>query len=141
MSNSIRRESTIPHIPRILVAEAAGFQESPEYKRLADFELDISGVVFGAFAQYLCRIHDHRLKEQNDVDIEAAIRSAHDAVEALVSTRESGVVELITDELFENLNCRTEVLADISRYRSRVRFVSDLVNVDRCLTDASFTPV
>jgi hypothetical protein len=111
-----RPSGTIPQIPDILVSKADGFNDSPEYNRLADFELDIAGVVLSAFARYLCRIHDHRLREQNDEQIKAAIGSAHDAIEELVSTRESGVVELITDEVYENFDCRAQVLADIRRY-------------------------
>jgi hypothetical protein len=48
-----------------------------------------------------------------NVDLEGAMASAHDAIEVLAASPESAVHDLLTDELYENLQCQGEVLEQL----------------------------
>jgi hypothetical protein len=108
MSEFIRRESELQRIPSVLVLRVSGFRESPEYRNMRDYELDIPGVVCGAFARYLGRIHAEEAAEMNQSTI--AVASAHEAIETLASSSETAVRSLVTDEIFESLECMPDVL-------------------------------
>jgi hypothetical protein len=111
MSNFIRHKSTVQHIPSLL-AGVVGFEQSTEYQALRDYELDIAGVVCGAFARYLSRIHSTIGQESNSV----AIDSAHDVLERLATCSESAVRSLVTDEIFENLDGEPSELEEIRKH-------------------------
>lgn len=66
MSDFIWQKSKFQEIPTLLVSTVSGFGESPEYQKLAEYERDISGVVVGAFAQYLCRLHEQPEESSED---------------------------------------------------------------------------
>ena len=118
MSDFIWKQSKFREIPAFLSSNAEGFRESPEYQQLADYELEISGVVVSAFARYLCRLHEQEQAGDTNVDLAGAIASAHDAIEVLAASPESAVHDLLTDELYENLDCQGEVL---ERLRQQLR--------------------
>ena len=118
MSNFIWKKSMFHEIPAFLVSTATGFRESPEYKQLADYELDISGVVVSAFARYLCRLHEQKQATDGNSELDDAIASAHHAVEVLALSKDSAVHDLVTDELFEALDCKGEVLEGLRQHLS-----------------------
>lgn len=118
MSGFIQRESEFEKIPSLLTSRVSGFEESTEYREMRDYELDIPGVVCGAFARYLSRVHTVEAVAENQPATEMAIASAHEAIETLASSPESAVRCLLTDEIFENLNSEPEVL---ERIRSRLK--------------------
>src|SRR5256885_1767993 len=103
MSEFIRRESELQKIPALLVSRVSGFRESREYRGMRDYELDIPGVVCGAFARYLVRIHAEEAAGENQSATGMAVASAHEAIETLASSLETAVRCLVTDEIFENL--------------------------------------
>jgi len=116
MSDFIWQKSKFQEISTLLVSTVSGFGESPEYQKLAEYERDISGVVVGAFAQYLCRLHERKQAGENNEDLDSAITSAHNAIEEMASSSESAILELVTDEIYENLECNTEVLEKIREH-------------------------
>jgi hypothetical protein len=109
MSEFIRGESELQKIPSLLMSRVHGFKESPEFREMRDYELDIPGVVCGAFARYLGRIH---AEEGAGV----AVAQAHEAIEMLASSPEPAVRSLVTDEIFENLECEPDVLERIKSH-------------------------
>ncbi len=113
MNEFILQKNSIQEIPAFLVTRVSGFSESAEYKELRDYELDIPGVVCGVFAKYLCKMHERRLEGHTDESVNSAISSAHEAIEVLASSPESTSRELVTDEIYENLDCKENVLEQI----------------------------
>lgn len=107
MTDFILRQNQSAQIPEFLRSTVSGFKQSPEYLKLREYEHDISAVVMSAFAEYLCRIHDRKLFGHSEETTSAAITSAHEAIEVMASWSESCSRELLTDELFENLECKT----------------------------------
>lgn len=116
MSEFIRRDSELENIPSLLVSRVSGFRESHEYREMRDYELDIPGVVCGAFARYLSRIHAESAAANNQSAIGTAVASAHEAIETLASSPETAVRSLVTDEIFENLECKLDVLEQMKSH-------------------------
>jgi hypothetical protein len=116
MSKFIRREGEASRIPDLLVSRVSGFIESPAYRKLRDYEATIPGVVCSAFADYLVQIHTHEMDGQSERGIRMAISSAHDTLELLATSPETEIRNLVTDEIFENIECRCEVLQKIKQY-------------------------
>jgi hypothetical protein len=112
MTDFIRHESQMQRIPTLLT-RAVGFRESPEYKELRPYELDIPGVVSGAFAKYLSRIHAEENSDAARSMAHEPIASAHQALDALASSPETAVQNLVADEIFENLEGSEQVMARI----------------------------
>ncbi len=113
MNDFVWRKSKFQEIPTLLVSSVNGFKESSEYGELRDYELDISGVVVASFAKYLCRLHERKQAGEENADLDRAIASAHDMIELMAASRESSLLELVTDEIFENLDDKPEVLEKI----------------------------
>jgi hypothetical protein len=109
MNKFIRRDNSLKQIPELLVTHATGFRESPEYRKLRDYERDIPGVVCSAFAEYICKIHEENVVGQ-DNSVRNSVYSAHEALEMLASSQEAIIRELVADEIYENLDCKGEVL-------------------------------
>ena len=105
MSEFIRRESGAKDIPALLAARAAGFKESPEYRAMRKYELDIPGVVCGAFAKYLCRLY-------LQPNVEQARESAQEALDLNASSIE--LADYVTDEIYENMDCTPETMKSFS---------------------------
>jgi hypothetical protein len=116
MTNFIWEKSKFPDVPRVLVSTVEGFEASPEYRKLPDYERDISGVVVGAFAAYLCRLHEQLQAGEKDDGLRMAVISAHDAIEEMAGSSESAMIDLVTDEIYENLDCKPEVLKSIQEH-------------------------
>jgi len=114
MSNFVRRRSQLEKVPTLLAERAKGFCDSPEYRELRPYEVTIPGVVCGAFAKYLQRIHEALMKSSGEGN-EVAVQSAHDVLEFLSSSPESAVQELVMDEIYENLDCPPAVLTEIEK--------------------------
>ena len=83
------------------LAQLPGFRASAEYRGLRAYERDIPGVVCGAFADYLIRLYSGAGlgSPQGDEDI----RVAQHALNALATSTESSVRNIVTDEIFEKL--------------------------------------
>jgi len=114
MSELIWRGSELQKIPALLVSRVSGFGESPEYRKLRDYEFDIPGVVCAAFADYLGRIHQEERSERNA----RIISSAHETLEMLASLPETAVRDLVTDEIYENMECKPDAL---ERFKDQLR--------------------
>jgi len=102
MNEFIRRAKDASRLPATIVSRVIGFMESPEYGNLRQYELDIPGVVCGAFAQYVCRL----FLEQREIG-DPRLRSALNVLEELSASSDPEAVELVVTEVLENLdlNC------------------------------------
>ena len=106
MSNFIRRDKDAPWIPTTLVSRVTGFAEAPEYGNLRQYELDIPGVVCGAFAQYICRLF---LEQREAVD--ARLQNALSVLEEISLSPDPEAVELVVTEVLENMDLNKEQIA------------------------------
>jgi len=115
MTDFILRRSRLQEVPQLLRSTVLGFEESDEYREIGDYAGDISAVVMAAFAEYLCKLEAQELTAHA---ADSAITSAYEALEMLASSPESGIRELVTDEIYEKLDdCEPRVLEKI---RSRL---------------------
>jgi hypothetical protein len=112
MSDFILQSNPMQHIPSLL-RQAVGFEDSPEYREMRPYELDIPGVICGAFAKYLIRIHAEEHDDGVRPIASEQIASAHEVLAALASYPETAVENLVTDEVFENLEGPSQVIARI----------------------------
>lgn len=112
MTDFMRHESQLQRIPTLLT-RAVGFRESPEYGEMRPYELDIPSVVSGAFAKYLVRIHAEENSDAAESVAHEPIVAAHQVLDALASSPETAVQNLVTDEIFENLECSQQVIVRI----------------------------
>ena len=101
MNDFLRQKHRAEGIPSFLVERVSGFRESAEYQALRPYELEIPGVVCGAFAGFLSRIHQEEGSGAR-AKITPIAESAHQALEDMASVAE--VVVYLTDEVFENLD-------------------------------------
>ena len=86
MNEFIRNENDPQTMPSLMASNVFGFKESSAYRKLRDYELDIPGVVFGAFAEYLTHLHEQEFMGSDHGKIQTAISSAHEMVEILASS-------------------------------------------------------
>jgi hypothetical protein len=115
MNGFIILESVFPKIPSILTSDL-GFRESGEYRDLRAYELDIAGVVCGAFSRYLYRIHSDLLAAPESTAIGNAVASAHVVLETLASCRETAVRDLVDTEILEDFDYEPNVLESIKMH-------------------------
>ena len=114
MSDFIRRESEAKKIPALLASQVRGFKESLEFKAMRRYELDIPGVVCGAFARYLFRIHEQELMNKSEPDAEEIKESIHRMLEQMATSPE--LVDYVVDEIYENIECKPEVIERIKAH-------------------------
>ena len=78
------------------------------------YELDIPGVVCGAFARYLFRIHEQELMNKSEPDAEEIKESIHRMLEQMATSPE--LVDYVVDEIYENIECKPEVIERIKAH-------------------------
>lgn len=106
MSDFVRREKDAPRIPAMLVSRLIGFAEAPEYRNLRQYELDIPGVVCGAFAQYVCRL----FLVQREIG-DARLQRALNVLEELSASCDPETIEMVVTEVLENLDLNRQQMA------------------------------
>ena len=98
------------HLPQWLVQKVPGFAKSPEYKALGSADLQLPGVVCGAFAQFLSRLQKDTLTGLRNVEDAASLSAAYQVLEWLAASHDPDVVNAVVVEIFENLDGEPQVL-------------------------------
>ena len=96
--NFVLVESTVVEIPKLLLEKVEGFAHSEEFLRHQEWE-NTPGVICGAFAIYVSRIH-------RDGESSTILDSAFSAIEKLAAIRDSNIDTLIVTEILENIYFR-----------------------------------
>ena len=104
------------HLPQWLAQKVPGFAESPEYKALGSADLQLPGVVCGAFSQFLSRLQQDALTgSRSDADA-ARLSAAYHVLEWLATSHDPDVINAVVVEIFENLDCEPHVLKAIKTH-------------------------
>jgi hypothetical protein len=98
------------------VQKVPGFAESPEYKALSSADLQLPGVVCGAFAQFLSRLQHDTLTGSKSEEAAARLAAAYHVLEWLTTSQDPDVINAIVVEIFENLDCEPQVLEAIKTH-------------------------
>ena len=101
------------HLPQLLVQKVPDFAASPEYKALESADLQLPGVVCGAFAQYLSRLQKDTLARPRNHEDAASLSAAYHALEWLATSHDPDVINAVVVEIFENLDSDPHVLEAI----------------------------
>lgn len=97
------------HLPQWLVQKVPGFAASPEYKVLSSTDLQLPGVVCGAFAQFLSRLQHDILTGARSEEDAASLSAAYHVLEWLTTSQDPDVLNAIVVEIFENLDGEPQV--------------------------------
>src|SRR5437879_5052897 len=101
------------HLPQLLVQKVPDFAASPEYKALSSADLQLPGVVCGAFAQFLSRLQQAILTESRSEEDAVSLSAAYRVLEWLATSQDPDVINAVVVEIFENLDCEPQVLEAI----------------------------
>src|SRR6266436_9559365 len=98
------------HLPQLLVQKVPDFAASPEYQALVSADLQLPGVVCGAFAQYLSRLQKDILARPRSHEDVASLSAAYHALEWFATSHDPDVINAVVAEIFENLDSEPHVL-------------------------------
>jgi hypothetical protein len=104
------------HLPQSLVQKVPGFAASPEYQALGSADLQLPGVVCGAFAQFLSRLQKDTLTAPRNVEDAASLSAAYQVLEWLATSHDPDVINAVVVEIFENLDGEPQVLEAIKAH-------------------------
>jgi len=104
------------HLPQLLVQKVPDFAASPEYKALESADLQLPGVVCGAFAQYLSRLQKDTLARPRSHEDAASLSAAYRALEWFATSHDPDVINAVVVEIFENLDSEPHVLGAIKAH-------------------------
>jgi hypothetical protein len=115
MTDFVRIGLRAEQIPAFLTESVTGFKESSEHQELREYEREIPAVVCGAFAKYFCRLALEQFSEGAEPSVMSPIASAYAAMDTMAASPSTAVQSLLTDEVFENLDCDPALLETIRR--------------------------
>jgi hypothetical protein len=124
MNEFTHRPTEVSNLPLLLISLVPGFETSAEYQNLRPYEVDIPGVVCGAFAKYVTRLFIEMEEGQN-----VPLQSALVIIESLSGSSDPGVVDLVLTEILEDMDLNREqmnILRSLSGQRTKEL-------IDRCL--------
>src|SRR5438094_9039782 len=101
------------HLPQLLVQKVPDFAASPEYQALEGADLQLPGVVCGAFAQYLSRLQKDSLARPRRHEDTASLSAAYHVLEWCATSHDPDVINAVVVEIFENLNSEPHVFEAI----------------------------
>jgi hypothetical protein len=101
------------HLPQLLVQKVPGFAESPEYKVLGSADLQLPGVVCGAFAQFLSRLQKDASEGRRNKESTASLSASYQVLEWFATSHDPDVINVVVVEIFENLDGEPPVLEAI----------------------------
>jgi len=101
------------HLPQLLVQKVPGFAESPEYKALGSADLQLPGVVCGAFAQFLSRLQKDAIEGIRNEEDAASLSASYQVLEWCATSHDPDVINVMVVEIFENLDSEPPVLEAI----------------------------
>jgi hypothetical protein len=101
------------HLPQLLVQKVPEFAESPEYKALGSTDLQLPGVVCGAFAQFVSRLQKDAIEGIGNEEDAANLSASYQVLEWCATSRDPDVINVVMVEIFENLDGEPPVLEAI----------------------------
>ena len=104
------------HLPQWLVQKVPGFAASPEYQTLGSADLQLPGVVCGAFAQFLSRLQQDALTGPRSEGDAASLSAAYHVLEWLATSDDPDVINAMVVEIFENLDGEPQVVEAIKTH-------------------------
>jgi hypothetical protein len=93
-----------------------GFAASSEYRALGSADLQLPGVVCGAFAQFLSRLQQDTLTGAQNEEDTASLAAAYHVLEWLATSQDLDVINAVVVEIFENLDGEPQVLEAIKTH-------------------------
>jgi len=90
-------EGSAGRVSEFLIQEVDEFSSSEEYLRLDDEDRRSSGIVCGAFSNYISRIY-------GEGSASSLLNNAFDAIESLSSMKDIEIKNIVVTELFENIH-------------------------------------
>ena len=113
MSRPIPRQGEYSRVPQLLARDIPGFPESQEYKSLGSHDLELPGVVCGAFARFLTRTQKRALEGSANEHGTESLAASYQVIERLSSSKDLNVINAVVVEIFENFDCEPPVLEAI----------------------------
>ena len=104
------------HLPQSLVQKVPRFAESPEYKALDSADLQLPGVVCGAFAQFLSRLQKDAIEGIRNEEGAASLIASYQVLEWCATSHDPDVINVVVVEIFENLDSEPPVLEAIKTH-------------------------
>ena len=101
------------HLPQLFVQQVPEFAESPEYKALGSADLQLPGVVCGAFAQFLSRLQKDAIGGTRNEEGAVSLSALYQVLEWCATSHDPDVINAVVVEIFENLDCEPPVLEAI----------------------------
>jgi hypothetical protein len=120
MSSLIPMQRAYSRIPQLVVHTVPGFAASPEYTALGKPDLQLPGVVCGAFAKFLVRLQQGVSAGAVRAESAAGLAASYQVVEQLATSDDPEVVNAVVVEIFENLDCEPHVLEAIKARLGKV---------------------
>lgn len=103
MTNFTIQESDYNDVPNFLLAGVFGFRECREYELLDDELKALDGLVCAAFAGFFMRLQEAALQRSPSATAERSLENAYSVLEALSSSTDTQVQNLVYVEFFDNL--------------------------------------
>lgn len=113
MPNLMPMPREYSRIPQLFVHKVPGFAEAPEYTSLGKQDLQLPGVVCGAFAKFLVRLQTCVIEGAMSEESTASLTASYQVMERLATSYAPDVVNAVVVEIFENLDCEPHVLEAI----------------------------
>src|SRR2546428_8071820 len=109
MASSLSTQRDYSHLPQMLVQKVPEFAESPEYQALGSADLQLPGVVCGAFAQFLSRLQKDAIVGTRQEEGAASLSAAYRVLEWLATSHDPDVLNVVVVEIFANLDAAPDV--------------------------------
>ena len=100
------------NVVQVLTEGVPSFAQSDELRSLAEGLETIPGLVCGAFARFLCRLHETDPK-QDDSDHQREFDRCYALIEWMASSRDVAVRNLLVTEIYEVLADRHAILGEV----------------------------
>ena len=109
------------NVVQVLTEGVPSFAQSEELRLLGDGSETIPGLVCGAFARFLCRLHETASKDDS-ADHHLEFDRCYAMIEWMASSRDAEVRNLLVTEIYELLADHATILGEV---RARLRPASD----------------
>lgn len=120
MSNLMPTPREYSRIPQLCVHKVPGFAAAPEYTSLGKHDLQLPGVVCGAFAKFLVRLQKGVIEGAVGAESAEGLAASYQVIERLATSYDPDVVNAVVVEIFENLDCEPHVLEAITAHLGKV---------------------
>jgi hypothetical protein len=116
MSKLVPKRGEYKCAVQLLVQAVPVFAKSQEYKSLGNCDLELPGVVFGAFARFLTRLQRSAIQGKSSGEELESLAASYQAIEQFSSSNDPDMVNAVVVEIFENLDCEPPILETIKAH-------------------------